>query len=183
MKKLFIFLILTFCINNVQAEVVKFNGKPYNLLYSTKVEEHNGYLNEYFKQGETYDLWSEMIAVHHFPNVYSPVDQAEAFRSYLDTIHCPSSLTIDEENNTGMIDFILINGNQLPIILEFNIFKYEKSNKCGTVAVQYAKRYQVRNTMQVEEVKKEFEKTRNKSLKRISKFKIPEIVEKDIDIK
>ena len=40
----------------------------------------------------------------------------------------PIELEADEENNTGMLDFILIDGHQLPIVLEFNIFIYKKES-------------------------------------------------------
>lgn len=163
--------------------IIKFEGNKYLLQYSTKSEENNGYLNEYFKPGESVNMWSEMLAVHHFPNMYSPISQAESFREYLDEINCPSAIYLDEENNTGMIDFILIDGNKLPIILEFNVFKYEKSPVCGTVAIQYVKRYSVSNSFEIEEVKKEFAKSRKRVLKDLDKVEIPELVTKDIGAK
>ena len=179
--KRFLTILTLFCITAVfvwakDENVIKFQGDKYQLQYSTKSEENNGYLNEYFKSGEGINTWSEMIAVHHFPNMYSPISQAESFREYLDEINCPSAIYLDEENNTGMLDFILIDGKQLPIILEFNIFKYEKSPECGTIAIQYAKRYSVSNTFDIEAVKEEFAKLRKKALKDINKIEIPQII-------
>ncbi len=179
--KRFLTILTLFCITAgfvwaKDENVIKFQGDKYQLQYSTKSEENNGYLNEYFKSGEGINTWSEMIAVHHFPNMYSPISQAESFREYLDEINCPSAIYLDEENNTGMLDFILIDGKQLPIILEFNIFKYEKSPECGTIAIQYAKRYSVSNTFDIEAVKEEFAKLRKKALKDINKIEIPQII-------
>ncbi len=160
---------------------LNFNGQIYKLLYSEKTPEHSGYINEYFKPGETKNSWSEIINIIHFPNAYSPVDHASEFSKYLNTINCPNALNIDEEQNSAILDFILIDGRKLPIILEFNVFKYEKYSECGTVAVQYVKRYSVYNTGQVENIKKEFKKLRPRILKKMKKFDAPELVKQNID--
>ncbi len=185
MKKFFVVIaviLLNMCFALADEQpVLKFNGAKYQLMYSVKNKEHNGYLNEYFKLGEDYNNWTELVAVHHFPNAYSPLDQAEAFREYLGSINCPSALVEDEKNNSAIIDFILIDGDKLPIILEFNVFKYAKSPECGTIALQYAKRYVVSNGLEVDGIKKEFAKTRNSALKKVEKYEIPAIVKEDID--
>lgn len=160
---------------------IKFSGQKYTLLYSIKNPDFGGYLNEYYKTGETYNTWSEMLAVHHFPNAYSPIDQVKQFREYLGSMNCPSALTFDDKKNVAMIDFLLINNNQVPIILEFNIFKYQKSKKCGSIALQYAKRYAVTTAMQVDEAKRDFEKSRKKAIKKIKHYEIPMVVAEDID--
>lgn len=160
---------------------VKFDGVEYNLLYSTKNPELGGYLNEYYKWNETYNNWSEMVAIHHFPNAYSPIDQVKSFREYLGSLNCPSALTFDEDKNIALIDFIMINDHRLPIVLEFNVFKYEKSKKCGSVAVQYAKRYVVTTAFQMEAAKKDFDRIRKRALKQVKNFSVPEIVYKEID--
>ena len=185
MRKFFIVLFaILFAVNSgfcADEHCLKFNGTEYILKYSVKDKDNNGYLNEYFKEGESYTNWSEMVAVHHFPNIYSPIDQLKAFRDYLNIINCPNYLEYNEEKNTGLIDFIMMDGRRLPIILEFNIFKYQKSSECGTIAVQYVKRYLIANSLQVKDVKKELEKSRKKYLKKVDKFEIPLIVEENID--
>ena len=157
-----------------------FNGTEYNLLFSEKSTEHNGYYNQYYKKGENEENWTEIIALHHFPNVYSPIAQAYNFKEYLGSYRCPCSMTIDESNNTGMIDFILIDGEKLPIIVEFNVFKYEKSKSCGTIAFQYAKKFEVYNTEEVETVKKSFDKFRPKAINKVKNFVLPDLVSTDI---
>ena len=166
MKKIFIiYIVLQLSVQIVFAKNDKdyslhFDGNKYHLLYSVKNPDFGGYLNEYYKQGETYNIWSEMLAVHHFPNAYSPIDRIRDFKEYLSDMQIPSSLTFDDKKNTAMIDFIMITNNHMPVVLEFNIFKYEKSKKCGSIAVQYVKRYAATTTMQIEEIKKDFEKNR-----------------------
>jgi len=187
MKKfLTILFLLIFSISPVFAKKQKdyhinFRGDRYTLLYSIKSPDFGGYLNEYYKTGETYNTWSEMLAVHHFPNAYSPIDQIKQFREYLGSMNCPSALTFNDKKNEAMIDFILINNNQVPIILEFNVFKYQKSKKCGSVALQYAKRYAVTTAMQVDEAKRDFEKSRKKIIKSVKKYDIPTVVAQEID--
>lgn len=188
MKKIFVLLILIFLsINTVYAEKhdkdysVRFNGNKFNLLYSVKNKDFGGYLNEYYKKGDTYNIWSELIAVHHFPNAYSPIDRIKDFKDYLGSMHVPSSLTFDDKKNTAMIDFIMISDHSMPIVIEFNIFKYEKSKKCGSIAIQYARRYTATTTMQIESIKKDIEKNRNKLIQKVKHFEIPEVITKDID--
>ena len=166
---------------NAKNYSINFNGEKYSLLYSVKNPDFGGYLNEYFKRGETYNIWSEMVAVHHFPNAYSPIDRIKDFKEYLSSMHVPSSLTFDDKKNTAIIDFIMIADQKLPVVMEFNIFKYEKSKKSGSVAVQYTKRYAATTTMQIEEIKKSFEKERKKMLKVVNNYKIPAVVTEDID--
>ena len=160
---------------------INFDGKRYNLLYSVKSSDFGGYLNEYYKNNETYNTWSEMLAVHHFPNAYSPIEQVKQFRAYLGSMNCPSALISNEKKNTAVIDFLLINNNQIPIILEFNVFKYQKSKQCGSVALQYAKRYAVTTAMQVDEAKRDFEKSRKKIIKKVENYEIPQVISEDID--
>ena len=184
MKKIFVLLLLLIInISSVLAKdySVNFNGEKFNLLFSIKNKDFGGYLNEYYKKGETYNIWTELIAVHHFPNAYSPIDRIRDFKEYLGSMKVPSSLTFDDKKNQAMIDFIIISDSNMPIVLEFNIFKYEKSKKCGSIAIQYAKRYSATTTMQIEAIKKDIEKNRNKLIKKLKNFEIPEIITQDID--
>lgn len=188
MKRFFTLLIFAvFSINIAVAQnankdyTINFNGNKYHLLYSVKNKDFGGYLNEYYKKGETYNIWTELVAVHHFPNAYSPIDRIKDFKDYLGSMHVPSSLTFDDKRNTAMIDFIIISDRKMPIVLEFNVFKYEKSKKCGSVAIQYAKRYAVTTTLQIETVKRDFEKNRKQIIKKIKNFNIPEVITEDID--
>ena len=160
---------------------ILFDKNRYHLLYSVKNPDFGGYLNEYYKKGETYNIWSEMVAVHHFPNAYSPIDRIKDFKDYLSSMQVPSSLTFDDKKNSALIDFVVITNNQMPVVLEFNIFKYEKSKKCGSVALQYVKRYSATTTMQIEDIKKDFAKNRKRMIKIVKSRKIPSVITVDID--
>ena len=188
MKKIFVLIILVMLNVNVvfagktdKDYSINFNGNKFHLLYSVKNKDFGGYLNEYYKKGDTYNIWTELVAVHHFPNAYSPIDRIKDFKDYLSSMRVPSSLTFNDKNNTAMIDFIMISDHSMPVVVEFNIFKYEKSKKCGSVAIQYAKRYTATTTMQIEAIKRDIEHNRKKLIKKVKNLTIPEVITKDID--
>lgn len=160
---------------------IKFNGGKYSLLYSAKNPQTGAYMNEYYKPNEGYTSWNELIGVHYFPDAYSPIDQAKSFRAYLSEARCPSAIDVNENENTAVLDFMLMDTNKLPIILEFNIFKYEKSPVCGTIALQYAKRYRINNSLEIDSVKKSFKKSRDNYIKQVKKTHIPVLVTVDVD--
>ncbi len=188
MKKILTIILMLFLSFNIsyaansQINKINFNGNKYYLQYSAKNPEFNGYLNEYYKRGETYNLWSEMVAIHHFPNAYSPLDRVKQFRAYLAGINCPSALTFNDKKNIAMIDFLLIHHANSRTLLEFNIFKYEKSKKCGSNAIQYARRYVASNAFEVEQVKRDFEKNRKKLINNVKNMTVPAIIEEPIDL-
>ena len=163
---------------------ISYGGKTFKLLHSEKKHEHNGFYNQYFKLGETPGNWTEEISVQHFPNIYSPIELAQIYKGFLAQYKCPSALLTDENQNQALLDFILIDTNakkNIPIIIEFNVFKFNKSPVCGTIAVQYAKRFTFTDTSQIEKEKKKFEKFRAKTLKNFLDFEIPKIITLDID--
>lgn len=185
MKRIIVLIIFLLCgtmfCSAADLPSVKFDGKVFTLYYSAKNSESGTFINEYYKPHEGYTSWSELISVHHFPNAYSPIDQAKAFRDYLGEGLCPSAIEVDEENNSAIIDFVLIDNKKLPIILEFNVFKYVKSLQCGTIAFQYAKRYRINNALEVEKIKKSFMKNRAKYIGQVEKVKIPELVKVEVE--
>ena len=159
----------------------KFDGKEYTLLYSAKNPDSGNFINEYYKNLETYTNWTELITIHHFPNSYSPIDCAKEFRNMLAEMNCPSALEEFEDENFAILDFILIDSKRLPIIIEFNVFKYEKDEICGTIAVQYAKRYRINSPLEVERLKKEFLKSRSKIVKKIKKYTLPKLIVENVE--
>ena len=64
--------------------------------------------------------------------------------------------------------------------LHFNVFKCVKASNCGTLAVQYIRKYSVSGVDEVMDIKKKFAKTRLKSIKLLKEFEIPPIVEESI---
>ena len=160
---------------------LKFCGAKYTLYYSSKSPEIGGYINEYYKQRESYASWTELIALHHYPKAFYPIEHAKEFKMFLEKSNIPAYLEVDEKNNEAVLDFIVIDDRKLPIVMEFNVFKYVKSPVCGSVGFQYAKRYRVYNALEVDKFRKSFIKTRKKYVKKVLKHKVPELINSDVD--
>ena len=185
MKKILILLVLSLLTSMpvlAKNNSIKFAGEKYTLMYSKKCPETSGYLNEYYKRNQTYNNWTEMVGIHHIPNAYSPIDQIIDFRKYLNETGCPSSLIFEEKDNAAIIDFVIIEDRHLPVLLEFNVFRYVKNDKCGSQAIQYARRYIVKTEFEKEAAKRDIEKCRKKYIKKMRKFKYPLIISEDIDL-
>ena len=161
--------------------VIKFDKAKYTLAYSAKSDETGGYLNEYYKANQTYASWNELIGVHHYPRAYYPIEHAEEFAEYLNSNDVMANLETNEQENSALLYFVVTDRSKLPIIMEFNVFKYEKSPVCGTVGLQYAKRYRLNSTLEIEKIKKEIVKSGLYYIKMLSKTSIPDIVTLDID--
>ena len=163
------------------ASPIKFNGTKFNLLYSAKSAETGGYLNEYYKANQTYASWTELIGVHHYPTAFYPIEHARDFTSYLESTGVATNIEVDEKNNTALVYFVITNDRRLPVIMEFNIFKYQKSPVCGTIGLQYAKRYCLNNPLEVRKAKKELIKSGVKYIGKVSRLSIPSVITVDIE--
>lgn len=161
--------------------VIKFNGAKYTLMYSAKSEETGGYLNEYYKAHQTYASWTELIGVHHYPTAFYPIEHAKEFADYLNSTGVVANLEVYDDENQALLYFVVMDKSKLPIIIEFNIFKYVKSPVCGTLGFQFAKRYRINSPLEIEKTKKEIVKSGVKYIKRFNKLKIPELITLDID--
>ena len=80
-----------------------------------------------------------------------------------------------------MLYFLIIDKTRLPILVEFNVFKYGKSPVCGTVALQYAKRYRLNNPLEIEKTKRAIVKSGLKYIKKLNKMEIPDVITLDME--
>lgn len=160
---------------------IKFSGTKFNFLYSAKSTETGGYLNEYYKSNQTYASWTELIGVHHYPTSFYPIEHAKDFASYLESTGVIANIEVDDKNNTALLYFVITSDQKLPIVMEFNIFKYQKSPVCGTVGLQYAKRYLLNNPFEVRKAKKELVKSGVKYISRFNKLKVPNVVTVNVE--
>lgn len=190
MKKIFILtgLVLLLTMQFVFAKavkntmpVIKFDGTKFTLMYSAESKETGGYLNEYYKAHQTYASWTELIGIHHYPTAFYPSEHAKEFAEFLNETGIPANLEVDKENDTALLYFLVIDKRKLPIIIEFNVFKYIKSSVCGTVGFQYARRYRLNSPLEIENAKKDILKTGVKYIKLVSKAKVPEIISLKVD--
>ena len=87
----------------------------------------------------------------------------------------------DEDNNAALVYFAVMEKRNLPIIIEFDVFKFVKSPVCGTLGLQYAKRYLLNSPLEINKVHKEITKSGLKYINKISKFDVPDVINIDID--
>lgn len=160
---------------------IKFNGAKYTLKYSAKSDETGGYLNEYYKAHQTYTSWTELLGLHHYPTAFYPIEHAQEFADYLTESGVVANVEVYDDDNEALLYFVVMDKHKLPIVMEFNIFKFTKSPVCGTLGFQYAKRYMINNPLEIEKFQKEIVKSGPKYIKRFSKLEVPSLVPLDID--
>ena len=175
--------LITFAQNDIEnvTPIIKFNHSKYALQYSNKNEQTGGMLNEYYKKSESYYNWSELLVVHTFPNASFPIEQANVLKEYVSLNYKSHFFGTIEERESIISDFMLVNDKKLPIILEFNIFKFEKNSSNEVVALQYSRRYILNNPLEIYKVKKSLENTRLKYIRKISSTPIPNIITTLVD--
>lgn len=189
MKNLFLLLTFVFlavgivCAKSekINMPTIKFNGETFTLYYSAKSSETGGFMNEYYKANQTYASWTELIGVHHYPTSFYPIEHAKEFANYLNGNGIVANLEIDEENNSALLYFVIADKHKLPIIIEFNVFKYVKNPVCGTTGLQFANRYRLNSPLEVEKAQKNIVKNGLKYIKKISKLDVPNVITIDID--
>lgn len=191
MKNFFVLTIITLCFVTVGGSAIakqasdmptiKFKGNDYTLLYSAKSQELGSYVNEYYKPRESYASWSELVGIHHYPEAFYPIKHAVLFQAYLDKLGYSNILDSDDENNSAVLDFVVINKEKLPIIVEYNVFKYEKSHDCGTSAFQYAKRIRVNSPLELKDVLDTINSERKRVVRCIKKTSIPDLITKNVE--
>ena len=184
---LFLIFCITIMIMPVLAEnqstempVIKFNKSEFSLYYSAKTAEPDSYINEYYKKNQTYTTWNELIALHHYPDAESPSEQAKMFKNYLTEKGIMSELEIYDDDS-AVLSFFAINSKRIPILLEYNVFRFTEYSEGGTLGIQYARRFRLNNVLEAEKIKREYKKSWKKYVKKINKIEIPKIYTIKID--
>ena len=186
-RVIFLIICITILIMPARAEikctkmpVIKFNKSEFSLYYSAKTADPDSYINEYYKKGQTYSTWNELMALHHYPDEDSPSDQAKMFKNYLTEKGIMSELEIFDDD-TAVLSFFAMNSKRIPILLEYNVFRFTEYSGGGTLGIQYAKRFRLNNALEAEKIKREYKKSWKKYVKKINKIEIPELYTIKID--
>ncbi len=186
MKKLltFIVMFLMFCIP-VFAQTnpsVNFDGKAYVLKYSAKMQT-GSYMNEYYLPAEKYGNWTKLIGVFDYPQMKDPINGAAIFLNSVKSKNTPGEMWVNKDKNSAVVSFIVITGGgNSPLKSEINFFRYEKSAKNGTIALQYAERYVIKTDAEYEEYKKNLRDRVLKFTRLMTTAPMPELVERDVDL-
>ena len=184
LKYLLVLILLLNSVGVVYAKdklpVIKFNKSKFTLYYAAKNKVTGAYINEYYKKSQTYTTWNELIAVHEYDKAYSPKDKAREFSEYIANMGIVNTIS-EYDDDTAILDFIMVKNNQYPILLEYNVFKFVKRPVCGTMAIQYAKRYRVKNGIEADKIRRNLIKNRSKYIKKVQKLKISKVITEEID--
>ena len=186
-------LSVVFCQKAFSAEKIHFNGSDFYLVYSTKTvankNETSGYFNEYIKQGQTVKNWDEIIVIHDFPKATSAQVEAKKLAGMVGLIYWkdkknpPIAVANNEKLQSSIVDFMIpVADKQTKKLkcLEFNAFKYQKSDKKGVVAFQYSKRFFPKDMSDKTKFQENLINTRKTILPAVAEAKIPKVVEKEI---
>ena len=166
-----------------QTYKLQFNGDEYTLKYSTNKTSSGEYVNEYYKQNESKDNWTEMITVSEFPAYAgSTMDYAEMI---LSIDHSPDNYDrpISCSSKTDKVTFVyLMRGkNDKVRYLDYNAMQLlPYKNRKGLKCVQYTKRYTYATREEFNSAYNEVENTKNKYFGLIKDMEMPEVIKKEI---
>ena len=162
-----------------KAEEIHFNNDIFILKYSTLSQLNKGYENEYYLKNEGKNNWTKMVGIYYYPEVSNPLKFADKECKTIESTETNVLLKFIENKKAdkAALSYLQNGSANGKNFFEYNIFKYEKSKNCGTIAFQYAKKFQVYDNQEVAEVKKKFSKFRPRAMKKINDFEIPDVVE------
>lgn len=186
MKKIILFIVLgLMMVLPVCAQTnstVSFNGKSYVLKYSEKMQT-GAFINEYYLPAEKYGNWTKLIGVFDYPQINDPLTAANALLNNAKSKNYPGQIWVNKEKNSAVVSFIVFtDGGNKPLKAEINFFKYEKSPKKGTIALQYAERHVIKNDAEYEKFKTYINARIPEIAKLMTNAPMPKLVEKNIDL-
>ncbi len=183
-KKFFLALGIILClISTAYAESIKFDGKDYELKFSTSDALSGGCINEYIPKNQNLNKWVEMIAIHTLPNVSDPKQFAQNLGNIVNKKYGTKTyLIINKKGNMAVLSFILPNSNRGSQFLEYNLWKYKKHNNGGIIGLQYAKRIYIKKNTNLNLVAKEFSKNHPIWVNKIIEMPYPKLQTKNIHI-
>lgn len=116
---------------------ITIDGVPYEMKYSTCTEETSTCLNEYYKEGESGDNWSELFTVVYSKNI----NDFKQFSGNLKST-APSARYVLRQSDFDILTFNIPYEKNGKKYIEQNVAKVTKaSDGEGTVSMQYAKRH------------------------------------------
>lgn len=179
---LLVSLIVFLIAQNVNAENIHFNDFIYTLK-STDISKHAEVIkNEYFKQNENKDFWTSSIDIFYYPEQNNPLKFAAKFDS-----------EIEKQENLLLLKFIQNKKQDIAVIsyLEniiqndktyfiYNICKYEKHPKKGTLVLKFAKKYVFNTKEEITKMAQDIKTVNDDYMEQMIILPIPQIVEKEL---
>ena len=175
---LFVFLIA----QNVKAENVHFNDFIYTLKSTDLSKRSEVIKNEYFTRDECKDFWTSSIDILYYPEQNNPLK----FAAELDS-------QIEKKENLLLLKFIQNKKQSIAVIsyLEniiqndktyfiYNICKYEKHPKRGTLVLKFSKKYVFNTKEEITKIAQDVKAINNDYMEQMIILQIPQIVEKEL---
>ena len=166
-----------------QVYKLNFNGQEYVLKRSTNKTPSGEYVNEYYKENETPENWTEMITVSEFPKYEGmTMDYADMI---LSVDHSPNNYDrpVSCNSKTDKVTFVyLMRGKKNNVYYtDFNVmqvlpFKNRKGLKC----FQYSNKH---TYMTKEEYTSEYQKMENEKQKYfdlVKEVSMPDVIQKTL---
>ena len=174
--------VIVFFSLKANAEEIHFDNSKYILKYSTLSPLLKGYMNEYYPANELINNWTKMIGIYYYPNENSPIKFAKEFDKTIE--NSENSMLIkfieNKKQDKAVVSFLVNNTQNGKNYFEYNVYKYEKHPKKGTMMLKYAIKYFCANNKDITAIGNKIREQNDKYMEMLITSPIPPIVEKEI---
>ena len=170
--------------SKAQTYKINFNDTEFILKKSTNKTPSGEYVNEYYKENETPDNWTEMISVSELPKYQSStMDYAEMI---LSVDHSPNNYDrpVTMNSKTEKVTFVyLLRGKNGDLrYLNFNAMQVlPYKNRKGIKCVQYSRKHLYTNREEYLSGFNAIETDKTKYFNLVKDMEMPELIKKDIN--
>ncbi len=167
---------------NVNAENVHFNDFIYTLKSTDLSNSPKIIKNEYFTKNENKDFWTSSIDILYYPEKNNPLKFAAEQDSEIEKKENLLLLKFiqNKKQDVAVISYLenIIQNNQTYFI--YNICKYEKHPKKGTLVLKFAKKYVFNTKEEITKIAQDIKSVNDDYMEQMIILQIPQIVEKEI---
>ena len=186
MKKILITLIVLLLGFNVFADTkqptIKFNGTTYTLKNSSYSNETKSYINEYYKDKENKNNFTDTIIIYHIKSYKKPFIYAKDLAKLASTkTPVDTKIMYNKSQDIAITNIIMLTENNKNRYLEQSLYKIEKPLiQKGIIVFQFTHKYKLNTEDDAINVKLKLPINQQKWLEEINKTIIPDIIEKEI---
>jgi len=175
-------IVIVFFSQKTNAEEIHFDNTKYILKYSIYSPLSKGYMNEYFPANETPCNWTQMIGIYYYSDENSPIKFAQEFDKTIESSENSVLIKMIEnkKQNKAVVSFLVNNTENGKNFFEYNVYKYEKHPKKGTMMLKYAVKYFCTNDKEITAIGTKIREDNDKYMEQLIISPIPPIVEKEI---
>ena len=175
-------LFIPLIVQNVSAENVHFNDFIYTLKSTDLSKRSEVIKNEYFTANESKNFWTSSIDILYYPEQNNPLK----FASELDSkIEKKENLLLlkfiqNKKRNIAVISYLenIIQNDKTYFI--YNICKYEKHSKRGTLVLKFSKKYVFNTKEEITKIAQDVKSINDDYMEQMIILQIPQIVDKEL---